>query len=101
MSWREAGEWWRRPASSNGRGSGADEAPAEGGPGDSEEDRGRAAGSDGAPREREYFRVLARPAGALSTGDLDADGFMARPGAVYDVYRDRVRREWRLARVWD
>lgn len=52
-------------------------------------------------RDREYFRVLARPSGALATGDLDADGFMCSAGAVYDVYRDRAAGNWRLARVWD
>jgi hypothetical protein len=53
-------------------------------------------------RDREYFRVLARPSGAFSTGDIDADGFLkAPPGAVYDVYRDRIADGWRLARVWD
>ena len=52
-------------------------------------------------REREYFRVLARPAGAMATGDLDADGFMSSPGAVYDVYRDRIAGSWRLERLWD
>jgi hypothetical protein len=54
-----------------------------------------------ARRDREFFRVLARPAAALATGDLDSDGFMQSRGAVYDVYRDRVRGEWRLARIWD
>ena len=54
-----------------------------------------------ARRDREFFRVLARPAGALATGDLDSDGFMVSRGAVYDVYRDRARGGWRLARVWD
>ena len=52
-------------------------------------------------RERHYYRVLARPSDAFATGDLDADGFMTTPGAVYDVYRDRTRGGWRLARVWD
>ncbi|MFN2389108.1 MAG: DUF6504 family protein [Actinomycetota bacterium] len=51
--------------------------------------------------EREYHRVLARPAGALASGDLDADGFLCSSGAVYDLYRDRLRGGWRLARVWD
>jgi hypothetical protein len=54
-----------------------------------------------ARRDREFFRVLARPAGALATGDLDSDGFMQSRGAVYDVYRDRARGGWRLARIWD
>jgi hypothetical protein len=52
-------------------------------------------------RDREYFRVLARPSGALATGHLDADGFMYSATAVYDVYRDRAAGVWRLARVWD
>lgn len=51
--------------------------------------------------DREFFRVLARPSGALATGEVDADGFMIGPGAVYDIYLDRVRGCWRLARVWD
>jgi Family of unknown function (DUF6504) len=52
-------------------------------------------------RDREYYRVLARPTGVLATGDLDADGFLRSAGAVYDVYRDRVAGTWHLARVWD
>jgi hypothetical protein len=51
-------------------------------------------------RDRTYHRVLARPAEALATGEIDADGFMISLGAVYDVYLDRSR-GWRLARVWD
>ena len=54
-----------------------------------------------AVREREFYRVLARPSGVFAAGDLDADGFMRSPCAVYDVYLDRVRGTWRLARVWD
>jgi Family of unknown function (DUF6504) len=50
---------------------------------------------------RHYFRVLAHPAEMLATGDLDADGFMTTTCAVYDVYLDRDRRIWRLARLWD
>jgi Family of unknown function (DUF6504) len=57
--------------------------------------------SEGGGRDREYHRILARPAGALATGDVDADGFMISAGAVYDLYRDRARDGWRLARVWD
>jgi hypothetical protein len=54
-----------------------------------------------AAKDREYYRVLAHPAGAF-TGDIDADGFLTGPpGAVYDVYRDRIKDSWRLARVWD
>lgn len=57
-------------------------------------------------RDREYFRVLAHPAGVLASGDVDADGFLQRDmslalGAVYEVYRDRVLDIWRIARVWD
>ena len=87
-SWREAGEWWTSPPHVNGHtnGSGAN---------------GSGHGSGGAVRDREYHRVLARPSGALATGDLDADGFMRSAGAVYDVYRDRARGGWRLARIWD
>ena len=75
MRWREAGEWWQRHGANGNGGNGH--------------------------REHEFFRVVARPSGAMATGDLDSDGFMQHPGAVYDVYLDRVRREWRLARVWD
>jgi Family of unknown function (DUF6504) len=52
-------------------------------------------------RDREYFRVLAHPSGALASGDLDADGFLRSTGAVFDVYRDRIRGHWHLARIWD
>ena len=52
-------------------------------------------------REREYHRVLARPAGVLSSGDLDAEGSLRSSSAVYDLYRDRLRGGWRLARLWD
>jgi hypothetical protein len=52
-------------------------------------------------RDHEFFRVLAHPAGVMATGDLDADGFFVRTGAVYDVYLDRARGDWRLARIWD
>lgn len=72
-SWREAGQWWEANGSRNGTGL----------------------------VDREFFRVLARPSGALASGDVDADGFMVQVGAVYDVYRDRARGGWRLARVWD
>ncbi len=51
--------------------------------------------------DREFYRVLARPSGVSSSGDVDADGFLVTAGAVYDVYRDRVRGGWRLARIWD
>jgi Family of unknown function (DUF6504) len=54
-----------------------------------------------ARRDREYFRVLARPAGMFATGDIDPDGFMRTPGAVYDLYLDRARGGWHLARIWD
>jgi hypothetical protein len=52
-------------------------------------------------RDREYHRVLARPAGELATGELDPDGFAVSVGAVYDVYQDRVVGAWKLARIWD
>jgi Family of unknown function (DUF6504) len=52
-------------------------------------------------RDRTYHRVLAHPAGVLATGQLDSEGFMLSPAAVYDVYLDRARGSWRLARVWD
>ena len=80
-SWREGAEWWTaagrdRDARANGRG----------------------------PRDRDCYRVLARPAGALASGDLDADGFMTpppMPSAVYDLAFDRIRNSWSLARIWD
>ncbi len=57
---------------------------------------------DGArARDRDYFRLLARPAGTLASGDLDKDGFMPPIGAVYDVYCERRTGGWRLARIWD
>jgi hypothetical protein len=52
-------------------------------------------------RDREYFRLVAHPAGALSTGDLDPDGFLQSYAAVFDLYRDRVRGAWHLERIWD
>jgi hypothetical protein len=52
-------------------------------------------------REREYHRVLARPAGATASGELDADGFLVSCSAVYDIYRDRLNDTWRMARLWD
>jgi hypothetical protein len=57
-------------------------------------------------KDREYFRVLARPAGAFADGDVDRDGFLTGAGgAVYDMYRDLGstpgKNGWRLARVWD
>jgi hypothetical protein len=57
--------------------------------------------TNGTRRDREYHRLLARPAGVYAGGDLDADGFMSSVGAVYDVYRDRASDAWKLARVWD
>ena len=52
-------------------------------------------------RDREYHRILARPVG-VGSGDVDADGFLTRaPHAVFDVYLDRMKGSWRLARVWD
>jgi hypothetical protein len=56
---------------------------------------------DEAVCEREYHRVLARPSGVFAAGDIDADGFMRSPCAVYDVYCDRLRSRWHLARIWD
>jgi hypothetical protein len=57
---------------------------------------------DGArARDREYHRLLARPADAFATGDVDADGFLRSVAAVYDVYLDRARGDWRITRVWD
>jgi hypothetical protein len=32
---------------------------------------------------------------------VDADGFLIARHAVYDVYRDRLKDAWRLARIWD
>jgi hypothetical protein len=79
-SWREGAEWWV----SSDRGSG-----------------NRRTGRG--PRDRDCYRVLARPAGALATGDLDPDGFMTPPpsAAVYDLAFDRIRRTWCLSRIWD
>lgn len=76
-SWREAGRWWLAAGNGTGR------------------------ASKESPRDREYHRVLARPAGALATGDLDPDGFMRSPSAVYDLFFDRVAHTWKLARIWD
>ena len=75
-SWREAGQWWRAAASAG--------APNESG-----------------PQEREYFRVVAHPAGSGSSGQLDADGFIINNSSVYDIYRDRINGIWRMGRVWD
>ena len=105
MTWREAGEWWRRKDTSTNGGASTSSTSENGSTSENDStsengSNGRAAASNGM-REREFYRVLARPSGAFATGDLDADGFMQHAGAVYDVYLDRVRREWRLARVWD
>ncbi|CAN5613080.1 hypothetical protein BH24ACT26_BH24ACT26_05290 [soil metagenome] len=54
-----------------------------------------------ARRDREYHRLLARPTGALATGEIDSDGFLRSAGAVYDVYLDRTRGDWRISRIWD
>lgn len=78
-SWRDAGQWW------NGVGSDAG---------------GRRAGG-GPVRDRVYVRVLAHPADHVSSGDVDADGFLRSATAVYDLYLDRVDDVWRLARIWD
>jgi hypothetical protein len=53
------------------------------------------------PHEDEYHRVLARPAGVLSDGAVDPDGFMNGAGAVFDLCLDRLRGTWRVARLWD
>ena len=53
------------------------------------------------PEEREYFRVVAHPAGSPATGELDADGFIVNNSSVYDIYRDRLNGSWRMGRVWD
>ena len=53
------------------------------------------------PREDEVHRVLARPAGVISDGNVDAEGFLTRPGAVFDLRFDRLRKAWRLDRLWD
>jgi len=57
-------------------------------------------------KQKDFHRVLARPSGVFATGELDPDGFMLPPptgitGAVYDLAFDRVKKAWRLARVWD
>ena len=52
-------------------------------------------------KDREYHRVLARPAEQLASGDVDPDGFLQGSGAVYEVYLDRIKKAWRIARVWD
>jgi putative intracellular protease/amidase len=54
-----------------------------------------------AHRDRRYHRVLAHPAGAAATGEVDADGFLRTSGAVYDIYCDRAGGAWRLERIWD
>lgn len=72
-SWREGAEWWQARSNGNGR-----------------------------ARDRDCYRVLARPAGSFATGELDPDGFMASaPTAVYDIAFDRIHKTWRLARIWD
>jgi Family of unknown function (DUF6504) len=76
-TWREGAEWWH--ARSNG--------------GVSNEKRAR---------DRDCYRVLARPAGSFATGELDPDGFMASaPTAVYDIAFDRIQKAWKLSRIWD
>jgi hypothetical protein len=57
-------------------------------------------------KEKDFHRVLARPSGVFATGELDADGFMLPPpsgssGAVYDLAFDRIKKVWKLARLWD
>ena len=51
-------------------------------------------------REREYYRVVAHPAGSHH-GEIDADGFLITQSSVYDVYKDRLRDTWHMGRVWD
>lgn len=77
-SWREAGEWWNVRRAGNGAGNGAPRI-----------------------RARAYYRLLARPSGALSTGEVDSEGFLNSAGAVYDIYFDQMLADWHLARVWD
>lgn len=93
MNWREAGEWWRRAGSNSGSPRRDAEQNSSGSP-------RRDARQNGA-REHEFFRVLARPSGTFSTGDLDADGFMQHAGGVYDIYIDLIHKQWRIARIWD
>ena len=88
-SWREGAEWWqarRGPNGSNGTGS-----------------NGNSANGNGrVPKDRDCFRILARPAGVFATGELDPDGFMQQsPSAVYDLAFDRIKKAWLLARIWD
>ena len=56
-------------------------------------------------KDKDFHRVLARPAGVFATGELDPDGFMlpssGTRGAVYDLAFDRIKKAWKLARVWD
>ncbi len=78
-SWLEGAEWWHAAGVSNGRDN----------------------GNRRIPRDRAYFRVLARPAGVLASGDLDANGYLRRVSAVYDLFFDRIGRNWKLARIWD
>lgn len=57
-------------------------------------------------KDRDCHRVLARAAGVFATGELDADGFMlpsssGAPSAVYDLAFDRIKKAWRLSRIWD
>jgi hypothetical protein len=109
MSWREAGEWWLRHGSDSTDGDDHSQRSSrrsreqDGSSRRSREQDGssRRSREQNGHREQEYFRVVARPSGSHATGDLDADGFMRHPGGVYDVYLDRVRGEWRLARIWD
>lgn len=52
--------------------------------------------------DRDCHRVLARPAGMFATGELDPDGFMTTASsAVYDLAFDRIKKAWRLSRIWD
>ena len=98
-SWREGAEWWAAAGDDPRVANGNRSSNGTKGPKVSGNRNGRAV------RDRECFRVLARPAGAFATGELDADGFMAPPAvgtsAVYDLAFDRIERVWRLARIWD
>jgi Family of unknown function (DUF6504) len=95
LNWREAGEWWRR-AGSNGNGAHANSSNGNG-------SNGNGSNSNGfkSVREHEFFRILARPSGTFSTGELDADGFMQHAGGVFDIYIDLINKQWRIARIWD
>ena len=82
-SWREGAEWWQARRGQNGS-------------------NGNGSNANGRAKDRDCFRILARPAGVFATGELDPDGFMQQsPSAVYDLAFDRIKRVWLLARIWD